>query len=141
MPAGNVEPFRVNIQEGNKSTSAQIALGKGCIRDTALTPDGWKQSDAASPDGPFGAAVQELAATTDSKFSIAYAPSIVIMAAGGALEPNEYVKLDANGDPIAHNTGTDTEVKIFGRYLSKEGEITPTAAVATDNVRIQMGMG
>ena len=141
MPLGNVEPFNLSIKKFNKATNAQIPLGKICIRNTALTPDGWKQCDAAGADGPFVVAVNELAATTDASFAGAQAPAEVIVEAGAAIEPGAYVKTDAAGDVITHVTGTDAEVKIVGKYLGKEGDSLSLAAADGDKIRIKLGMG
>ena len=141
MPLGNTEPFLLNVKTMNKSNAAQIALGKVAIRDTALTPDGWKQAASAGADGPFCVAVNSLYATTDTIFSAAFAPSEVMVKAGAGIQPGEFVKVDANGDVVPHVTGTDSEVKIVGRYLGKEGENTPAAAVLNDVCRVRLGMG
>lgn len=141
MPLGNVEPFNLNIKKQNKATNAQILMGKVAIRNTALTPDGWKQCDAAGADGPFCVAVNDLAETTDIGFAAAFAPSEVIVEAGAAIEPGAFVKTDAAGDVVAHVTGTDTEVKIVGRYIAKEGEIDPASAADGDRIKVRLGMG
>jgi len=141
MPLGNTEPFLLNVKKQNKSNAAQIALGKVAIRDTAITPDGWKQCATASASGPFCVAVNSLYATTDTFFSAAFAPSEVIMEAGAAIDPGALVKADANGDVIAFVVDTDTEVKIVGRYIAKEGEIDPSTAADGDKIRVRLGMG
>jgi hypothetical protein len=114
MPKGSTEPFNLNVKTQNKSTSAQLALGSICIRSTAITPNGWKVSDAAGPDGPFCVAVNQTADTTNPAFSAAFAPSEVMVEAAGTIQPGSYVKADASGKAVAHVTGTDTEVKIVG---------------------------
>lgn len=141
MPLGNTEPFLLNVKKQNKSNAAQILLGKVAIRDTAITPDGWKQCAAATANGPFCVAVNSLYATTDTYFSAAFAPSEVIMKAGGTIDPGAFVKTDANGDVIAHVGGTDTELQIVGRYIAKEGEIDPSTASPNDQIRVRLGMG
>lgn len=141
MPLGSTEPFNLNVKTQNKATNAQIALGKVAIRTTAITPNGWKTADGAGADGPFCVAVNSLAATTDSVFSAAFAPSEVMVKAGGTIQPGAFVKVDANGDVVAHTTGTDAEVKIVGRYITKEGENIPAAAAANDVIKVKLGMG
>jgi len=141
MPLGNTEPFNLNVKTQNKATNAAIALGKVALRDTAITPNGWKQGASAGANGPFCVAVNKLYATTDPIFSAAFAPSEVIVEAGGAIQPGAYVKVDGNGDVVAHVTGTDAEATIVGRYVGKEGENTPTAAADGDAIRVRLGMG
>ena len=141
MPAGSVETVNFSAQKYNKSTSAQIGLGKVAILDTSLTPDGWKQADAAGANGPFVVAVNDLAATTDTYFTGATAPATVLVEAGGALEPGAIVKVDAAGDVVAATVGTDAEVKFVGKYLTKEGESDASAAADGDIVRIKLGGG
>jgi hypothetical protein len=140
MPLGNTEPFLLQVKKQNKSNAAQILLGKIAVRDTAITPDGWKQCNAATSNGPFCVAVNSLYATTDTFFSAAFAPSEVIVKAGGTIDPGAYVKTDANGDVVAAVVGTDTEVQIVGRYIAKEGEIDASTASANDNIRVRLGL-
>ena len=140
MPLGNTEPFLLNVKKQNKSNAAQIALGKVAIRDTAITPDGWKQCASAGANGPFCVAVNSLYATTDTYFSAAFAPSEVMVKAGGTIDPGSYVKADGNGDVVAI-IGTDTEISIVGRYIAKEGEIDPSTASTNDVIRVRLGMG
>lgn len=137
MPFGNTEPFGKSVKSFNKSTAAQIALGKICIRDTTLTPDGYKTADASGADGPFTCAVDVLAATTDSLFSGSLPGTEVIVRAAAALEPGVLVKTDASGDAIAHVTGTDAEIKAFGRYLGKENTLAPSACSIGDAIRVK----
>jgi hypothetical protein len=141
MPLGNTEPFNLNVKTQNKLTSAQIALGKVALRTTAVTPNAWIQGASANADGPFCVAVNQLADTTSPVFSAAFAPSEVMVKAGAAIQPGAFVKVDGNGDVVPHVTGTDTEVKIVGRYISKEGENTPVAATTNDVIRVRLGMG
>jgi hypothetical protein len=141
MPLGNTEPFNLNVKTQNKLTNAQIALGKVALRTTAVTPNAWIQGASAGADGPFCVAVNQLADTTSPVFSAAFAPSEVMVKAGGAIQPGAFVKVDGNGDVVAHTTGTDSEVKIVGRYISKEGENTPVAAATNDVIRVRLGMG
>ena len=61
--------------------------------------------------------------------------------AGGAIQPGAFVKVDANGEVVAHTTGTDPEAKIVGRYITKEGENTPVAAATNDVIKVRLGMG
>lgn len=141
MPLGNVEPFNLSIQKVNKSTSEQIALGKVCDINTALTPDGFKKAGAAAK-GPFVVAVNKLYATTDTYFAGARAPSIVVCNAGGAIQPGWPVKTDTNGDVVAADvtsTAPDSGFAIVGVYLTKDGEINPAAAAQNDAVRIKLG--
>ena len=142
MPLGNVELVNASLQKYNKSTSAQIALGKVAIRDTGLTPDGWKQCDGAGAKGPFVVAVNDLAATTDAYFTGAGAGTIVTVEAGGAIEPGSVVKTDANGDVVAATLGgtaPDSESSIVGTYLTKDGTSDAAAAADGDAIRIRLG--
>jgi hypothetical protein len=141
MPLGNTEPFNLNVKTQNKLTNAQIVLGKVALRTTAVTPNAWIQAASAGADGPFCVAVNQTADTTNPAFSAAFAPSEVMVKAGGAIQPGAFVKVDGNGDVVAHVTGTDSEVKIVGRYIGKEGENTPTAAATNDVIRVRLGMG
>jgi hypothetical protein len=141
MPRGNTEPFNLNVKTQNKLTNAQIALGKVAIRTNTVTPNAWIQCASAGADGPFCVAVNQTADTTNPAFSAAFAPSEVIVEAGGAIQPGAFVKVDANGDVVAHTTGTDAEVKIVGRYITKEGENTPVAAADGDAIKVRLGMG
>ena len=139
MPLGNTEPFLLNVKTQNKSNAAAIPIGKVAIRDEAITPDGWILCGSAAPDGPFCVAVNETAAVTDTIFSAAFAPSEVIMKAGGAIQPGAYVVADNAGDLIEYTAGT-SEIKIVGRYISKEGENTPVAAADNDYIRVRLGL-
>lgn len=139
MPLGNTEVFLLNVKTMNKANDAQIALGKVAIRDTAITPDGWKQCGSAGAAGPFCVAVNSLAATTATTFAAAFAPSEVIMKAGGAIQPGELLQTDANGDVVAL-TATE-ELKVVGRYISKEGVHLPAAAAQNDLIRVRLGLG
>lgn len=141
MPLGSTEPFNLNVKTGNKLTNAQIALGKVAIKTNTVTPNAWIQCATAGANGPFGVAVNQTADTTNPAFSIAYPPSEVMVKAGGAIQPNSYVKTDGNGDVVTHVTGTDAEVLIVGRYIAKEGENTPTACTTNDVIRVRLGMG
>lgn len=140
MPLGNTEPFLLNVKTMNKANDAQIVLGKVAIRDTAITPDGWKQCASADADGPFCVAVNSLAATTATTFSAAFAPSEVMVKAGGAIQPGELVKTDGNGDVVSYGAGTQ-EIKIVGRYISKEGTNENVAAAQNDVIRVRLGLG
>jgi hypothetical protein len=141
MPKGSTEPFNLNVKTQNKATNAQLPLGSICIRSTAITPNGWKVADGAGADGPFCVAVNQTADTTNPAFSAAFAPSDVMVEAGGTIQPGSYVKVDATGKAVAHVTGTDTEVKIVGRYITKEGENVPVACANTDVIKVRLGMG
>ena len=140
MPLGNTEPFLLNIKTMNKANDAQIVLGKVAIRDTAITPDGWKQCGTAGADGPFCVAVNSLAATTDTKFAAAFPPSEVMVKAGAAIQPGELVRTDANGDVVPYTGGTQ-EIKVVGRYISKEGTNETVAAAQNDIIRVRLGLG
>ena len=139
MPLGNTEPFNLNVKTMNKANDAQIALGKVAIRDEAITPDGWIQAASAGAAGPFCVAVNSLAATTDTKFSAAFAPSEVMVKAGAAIQPGSLVQVDGNGDVITL-TATE-EIKIVGRYIGKEGSNDTAAAAQNDVIRVRLGMG
>ena len=138
MPLGNVEPFNSAVKTFDKSNAAQIALGKICIPDTALTPDGMKQSTTLTAQGPFCVAVNKLYSTTSPTFAGAIAPSEVIIEAGGALEPNMIVKSDTQGRAVAAVVGTDAEVTHVGIYLGKEGELRGSSAVLGDKIRVKL---
>ena len=141
MPLGNTEPFNLNVKTGNKRTNAQIALGKVVVKTDVVTPNAWIQCASANATGPFGVAVNSLAATTDAVFSIAYPPSEVMVKAGGAIQPNSYVKVDGNGDVVAADPASDAEYTIVGRYIAKEGENTAVAAAQNDVIRVRLGLG
>lgn len=141
MPLGNTEPFNLNVKTQNKATNAQLALGLVAIRNTGITPNGWKTSDSAGADGPFCVPVNQLYATTDPAFAAAFAPSEVMCQAGGTIQPGAWVKVDATGKVVAHVTGTDTEAKIVGRYITKEGENIPVAAASNDIIKVRLGAG
>lgn len=141
MPLGNTEPFNLNVKTGNKKTDAQILLGKVAVKTDTVTPNAWIQCASAGARGPFGVAVNALAATTDAVFSIAYAPSEVMVKAGGAIQPNSWVKTDANGDVVVADPAADAENIIVGRYIGKEGENVPTAAAQNDVIRVRIGLG
>jgi hypothetical protein len=141
MPLGSVEPFGLSVKKFNKATNAQIALGKACVRNEALTPDGWKLAGADAA-GPFVVAVIDLAETTDAYFSGAQAPSEVIMEAGDAIQPGSALKVDTNGDVVAADTlstAPDDALTIIGRYLGKEGDALATAAADGDKIRVKLG--
>ena len=142
MPLGNVELVNASLQKYNKSTSAQIALGKVAIRDVGLTPDGWKLCDAAGANGPFVVAVNDLAAATDAYFTGAGAGTIVTMEAGAGIQPGAALKTDADGNVVtADLTGTapDAESTIVGTYLTPDGTDTPAAASDGDHIRVRLG--
>ena len=141
MPLGNTEPVNLNVIPQNKATNAQIALGKIAIKDTAITPNGWKQCASAGADGPFCVAVNQTADTTSPVFSAAFAPSTVIVKAGAAIQPGAWVKVDGNGDVVTFVTGTDADQDLVGRYIAKDGESVPTAAATNDPIRIKLGKG
>jgi hypothetical protein len=141
MPLGSAEPFNLSIKKFNKATNAQLALGKVCVRNEAITPDGWKVAGADAA-GPFVVPVNELAATTDAYFAGAQAPAEVIMEAGAAIQPGSAVKSDTNGDVVPADTlstAPDDALTIVGRYLGKEGDALATAAADGDKVRIKLG--
>jgi len=139
MPLGNTEPFLLNVKTMNKNASATIPLGKVAVRDTAITPDGWILCSGAAAAGPFCVAVNSLSAATTTTFAAAFAPSEVIMEAGAAIQPGELLQTDANGD-VVPLTATE-ELKIVGRYISKEGVNTPVAAADGDYIRVRLGAG
>jgi hypothetical protein len=141
MPLGNTEPVNLNVITQNKPTNVQIVLGKVAIKDTSITPNGWKQCASAGADGPYCIAVNQTADTTSPVFSAAFAPSTVVVKAGAAIQPGSWVKVDGNGDVITFVTGTDPDSDIVGRYIAKDGENTPTAAATNDPIRIKLGKG
>lgn len=142
MPLGNVELVNASLQKYNKGTSATIPLGKVAIIDASLTPDGWKLCNADDAPGPFVVAVNDLAAATDAYFTGAGAGTIVVVEAGGAIQPGAAVKADQNGDVVAADlTGTapDAFGTIVGTYLTKDGTIDQAAAADGDAIRIRLG--
>ena len=141
MPLGSTEPFNLNVKTQNKATNAQLAIGLVALRDNTVTPNTWKTADSAGADGPFCVPVNQTADTTNPAFSAAFAPSEVMCKAGGAIQPGAFVKVDGTGKVVAHTTGTDAEVKIVGRYITKEGENTPVAAATNDIIKVRLGMG
>lgn len=137
MPLGNTEPIGKRVQTVKKSNAAQIALGKVCIVDTALTPDGWKQATGIGDNGPFRIAVDKLYASTDASFSGSLPGTMVCVKAGaGGLTPGAMVKTDASGDVVAATLGTDAHHKIVGQYIRKDGEYDQTDAAQNDPVWI-----
>lgn len=138
MPLGNVEPFNSAVKTFDKATNAQIPLGKICIPDTSLSPDGMKASTTLTAQGPFCVAVNKLYSASSPTFAGAIAPSEVIVEAGGNLEPNMIVKSDATGKAIAAVVGTDAEVTHVGIYLGKEGELRGSSAVSGDKIRVKL---
>jgi len=141
MPLGSTEPFNLNVKTQNKATNVQLPIGRVLVRNTGITPNGWKVSDSAGPDGPFAVSVNQTADTTNPAFAAAFAPSEVMVEAAGAIQPGSFVKADAAGKVVPHVTGTDTEVKIVGRYITKEGENTPVAAANTDVIKVKLVTG
>ena len=142
MPLGSVELVNASLQKYNKSTSGTIALGKICIRDLSLNPDGWKVADSSGAPGPFVVAVNDLAAAADLYFTGAGKGTIAHIKAGGSIEPGAPVKTNSSGDAItADLTGTapDSFSSIVGTYLSKEGTDEATAATTNDVIRVKLG--
>ena len=137
MPLGNTEPFGKKTKTMNKSGAAGITLGKACIRDTSLTPDGWKTCDAAGANGPFTFAVDVQSATTDTTFTGSLPGTELSAKAGGTIEPWEILKTDASGDLVAAVVGTDAEVKFIAQYLGHENELVPTAASNAQTIRVR----
>jgi hypothetical protein len=141
MPKGNTEPFNLNVKTQNKATNASIPIGTVCIRTNTVTPNIWKACDSADADGPFCVVVNQTADTTNPAFSAAFAPSEVMVEAGAAIQPGAFVKVDGDGNVVTHVTGTDAEVKIVGRYITKEGENIPVAAADGNIIKVRLGMG
>lgn len=99
-----------------------ISVGALCVRDTAITPQGYKIAPAAAGGtGPFVVCVNRAATSADTAFAAAFPGTLVTVKAQGAIQVGAPVYASATVAGAVAGAGTGD---ICGRYLGHEGELT-----------------
>jgi hypothetical protein len=138
--AGQVEPFHHRAKKGTKGAGA-IFSGAVLVKDTALTPDGWKIAPTSGAVKPFGFLIGANlvggdAATGDTNISVVTEGEVNVIA-DGAIEPNSYVQPSGTtaGQVIVWDGAAETNK--VGLYLGdKSGTGAVEAAADGDVIRI-----
>jgi len=141
MTLGSVQPGHQTVLSVAKDAVNPINAGDVCIRDTGITPNGYKKATAAAGvTGPFVVCVNKNAAAADTAFSAAFPGTFVTVKAQGVIAPGSpvYASASAAGQVAAAGTGD-----IVGRYLGHENELTGkipgTSAADGDLIVIRIG--
>lgn len=141
MTLGSVQPG-AEVWTVGKDATNPISIGALCIRDTATTPDSYKQATAAAAlTGPFVVCVNKAAAAADTAFAAAFPNSFVTVKAQGVIEPGGPVYASATVAGSVAGAGTGD---IAGRYVGHESEITgkiPATAAADGETNIVIRLG
>lgn len=121
-----------------------IPVGALCVRDTAITPQGYKVAPAAAGGtGPFVVCVNKAATAADTAFAAAFPGSLVTVKGQGAIQVGSPVYASATVAGAVAGAGTGD---IAGRYIGHESEIngkqpgTPAVDGET-NLVIRLGAG
>lgn len=119
-----------------------IAVGSICVRDTAITPQGYKQAPAAAgATGPFVVCVNKAASAAETAFAAAFPGTLVTVKAQGAIQVGAEVYASATVAGAVAAAGTGDKC---GRYMGHEGELTgklpgTAAADGETNCIIRLG--
>lgn len=99
-----------------------IAVGAVCVRDTAITPQGYKTAPAAAGDlGPFVVCVNRAASASDTAFAAAFPGTLVTVKGQGAIQVGAPVFASATVAGSVAGAGTGDAC---GRYIGHESEMT-----------------
>lgn len=102
-----------------------IPVGALCVRDTAITPQGYKVAPAAAGGtGPFVVCVNRAATAADTAFAAAFPGTLVTVKGQGAIQVGGPVYASATVAGAVAGAGTGD---IAGRYLGHENELTGKA--------------
>lgn len=119
-----------------------IAAGALCVRDTAITPNGYKTAPAAAGGtGPFVVCVNRSATAADTAFAAAFPGTLATVKAQGVIQPGApvYASATVAGSVAAAGTGD-----ICGRYIGHDnglelsGKTPATAAADGDAIIIRI---
>lgn len=141
MTLGSVQPGHQTVLSVAKDAVNPINVGDLCVRDTGITPNGYKRAPAAAGGlGPFAVCVNKNALAADTAFSAAFPGTFVTVKAQGVIAPGApvYASATVAGAVAAAGTGD-----IAGRYLGHENELTGkipgTSAADGDLIVIRIG--
>lgn len=119
-----------------------IPVGALCVRDTAITPQGYKTAAAAvGVVGPFVICVNKAAAASDTAFAAAFPGTLASVKGQGAIQVGAPVYASATVAGAIAGAGTGD---VAGRYLGHENEMTgkvpgTPAADGETNLVIRLG--
>jgi hypothetical protein len=132
--AGQAEPFHHRAKKGIKGAGV-ITAGSVLVKDTALTPDGWKIAPTTANIKPCGILLVADAATGDTTITVGLEGEFNVVC-DGAIEPNNYVAFSTTtaGRVIAWD-GASEATKV-GFYAGDKGGSSPEAAADGNVIRI-----
>lgn len=141
MTLGSMQPGNQQVWSVAKDAVNPIALGALCVRDTAITPNGYKTAPAAAGGlGPFVVCVNKNALAAETSFAAAFPDTMVAVKAQGVINPGAPVYASATVAGSVAGAGTGD---ICGRYMGHENELTGklpgTSAADGDIVVIRLG--
>lgn len=124
-----------------KDAVTPIPVGAVCVRDTGITPNGYKAAAAAAGvTGPFVVCVNKAATAADTAFAAAFPGTLVTVKAQGVIQPGAEVYASASVAGAVAAAGTGDKC---GRYIAHESEMTgkvpATAAADGDPIVIRIG--
>lgn len=141
MTLGSLQPGHQTVLTVGKDAINPISAGDLCVRDTVVTPNGYKRAPAAAGGtGPFVVCVNRNALASETAFAAAFPGSFVTVKAQGAINPGSpvYASASVAGAVAAAGTGD-----IAGRYLGHEsemnGKVPGTPAADGDLIVIRIG--
>jgi hypothetical protein len=132
--AGQVEPFHHRAKKGTKGAGV-ITAGSVLIKDTALTPDGWKVAPTTANVKPCGILINADAATGDTNITVCLEGEVNVTL-DGALEPNNYVMFSTTTAGRVMAWDGASEATKVGFYAGDKGGSAPEAAADTNIIRI-----
>jgi hypothetical protein len=142
MTLGSVQPGHQTVLSVAKDAVNAIPAGSLCVRDTSISPNGYKKAPAAAGGtGPFVVCVNKDAKAADTAFAAAFPGTFVTVTAQGAIAPGAPVYASATVAGAVAGAGTGD---IAGRYLGHENELTgkipgTSAADGETNIVIRLG--
>jgi len=137
-----VNPVFLNVVTQGVEDSQNVAKGNVVSFDST---DGQVQVASSTENRVNGFGVARRAADNtggsdgDITLDVAIAPSEVYVIAEGVIQPFGYVKVGStDGQVVALTAVTEVETKLVGQYLGHEGEKKPTAAAASDVIKVRL---
>lgn len=125
MTLGSLQPGHQSVITVGKDGTNPINAGDLCVRDTVVSPNGYKKAPAAAGGtGPFVVCVNRNAAASDTAFAAAMPGSFVTVKAQGVINPGSPVYASATVAGAVAGAGTGD---IAGRAIGHENEMTGKA--------------
>jgi len=142
MTLGSVQPGHQTVITVAKDATNPISIGALCVRDTVVSPNGYKIAPAAAGGtGPFAVCVNKAAAASETAFAAALPGTFVTVKGQGVIPPGSpiYASATVAGSVAAAGTGD-----VAGRYIGHENEITgklpgTSSADGETNLVIRLG--